>query len=259
MRKLYNTLVKDGYDMGTFEEFKMAMSNPTRVKNLYNTLVKDGYDMGTLDEFKSSLSSSGSSSSSLPSWVPECLKTLNPKKKNDNVISFKNSKGNTLYFSKSGKFQYVFTSKPGEPNQVGKWKCDGNSKYTVLMDNGDKWDGTKWVSKPSNSSTGNNEYQPKENGVYTTKGDPYQYKIVDGEWYVKSWKNRGKIIQNWVSLKNNQTATEILDGRFPGVRKPKGEETTQDTKIVDTTLVPKVSDEYEDVDVPEADDIINNN
>jgi hypothetical protein len=93
---------------------------------------------------------------------------------------------------------------------------------------------TKTKGKPSNftcndaefktsntggsSNTGGGEYQSKEDGAYTTPGDPYQYKVVNGQWHTKSWKNRGKIIQNWTSLANNQTATSRLDKRHPGVR-----------------------------------------
>jgi hypothetical protein len=168
--------------------------------------------------------SGGNSSTELPNWA-KCLKQYNPKKKNENVVSIVNAKGNTLYFSKSGKFQYVFTSKPGEPNQTGKWSCNG-TQYLINMDNGDKWDGTKWISNNSsstdnnNSNTGgsNNNDFPLEKGSYTTKGDPYQYKVVNGQWFVKSWKNRGKIINKWSSLKNNAKATEVLDKRHPGVR-----------------------------------------
>jgi hypothetical protein len=67
-------------------------------------------------------------------------------------------------------------------------------------------------------NTGGGEYQPKEDGAYTTPGDPYQYKVVNGQWYTKSWKNRGKIIKDWVSLENNPTATAELDKRHPGAR-----------------------------------------
>jgi hypothetical protein len=60
---------------------------------------------------------------------------------------------------------------------------------------------------------------PLEDGAYTTPGDPYQYKVVECIWYTKSWKNRGKIIKDWISLKNNKTANDILDKRHPEARK----------------------------------------
>jgi hypothetical protein len=60
---------------------------------------------------------------------------------------------------------------------------------------------------------------PLEDGAYTTPGDPYQYKVVECVWFTKSWKNRGKIIKDWISLANNKKATDILDGRHPDARK----------------------------------------
>jgi hypothetical protein len=60
---------------------------------------------------------------------------------------------------------------------------------------------------------------PKEDGTYTTPGDPYQYKVVDCVWFTKSLENRGKIIKDWTSLANNKKATNILDGRHPDARK----------------------------------------
>ena len=91
---------------------------------------------------------------------------------------------------------------------------------------------------------------PLEKGAYTTEGDPYQYKVVNGQWYTKSWKNRGKIIKDWVSLENNPTATAELDRRHPGVRVP--------SKPTETQLPPKVDDEFEDAEGDEAEDIIAN-
>jgi len=101
-------------------------------------------------------------------------------------------------------------------------------------------------------NTGGGEYQPKEDGAYTTPGDPYQYKVVNGQWFTKSWKNRGKIIKDWISLENNPTATTELDRRYPGVRvtnKPT-EEKLPPVKTDD--------DEFEDIDGEEASNIIDN-
>ena len=95
----------------------------------------------------------GGNTTGLPNWA-KCLESSGVKRKNDNVVSFKNNKGNTLYFSKSGKFQYTFTSKPGTANQIGKWRCNGTNGYLVDMDNGDRWDGTKWIEGSQNNSGG---------------------------------------------------------------------------------------------------------
>jgi len=85
-------------------------------------------------------------------------------------------------------------------------------------------------------NTGGGEYQPKEDGAYTTSGDPYQYKVVNGQWFTKSWKNKGKIIKDWISLENNPTATGILDTRHPGVRTA--------NKPTEEKLPPAKTDDY---------------
>jgi hypothetical protein len=82
---------------------------------------------------------------------------------------------------------------------------------------------------------------PLDPKAFTTLGDPYQYKVVDGEWFTKSWKNRGpgRIIKDWISLKKNLKATKILDSRHPDAR-PKVNVTdnkSSDNKLSDTSKV----------------------
>jgi hypothetical protein len=179
------------------------------------------------------LKQGGATTTGLPEWA-KCLESSGAKKKNDNVVSIVNSKGNTLYFSKSGKFQYTFTSKPGTANQMGNWRCNGTNGYLINMDNGDRWDGTKWIEGSQNNGGGGNSSSDENsvsNGIYTTKGDPYQYKIVDCVWYTK-----GKKITDWKSLKDNQKAIDILDGRFPNARKKCKENKIEDGKIEETPI-----------------------
>ena len=109
---------------------------------------------------------------------------------------------------------------------------------------------------------------PLDPNAFTTLGDPYQYKVVDGEWFTKSWKNRGpgRIIRDWKSLKKNLKATKILDSRHPDAR-PKNN-TVIDDKPSDTSKVnvvnPKITpevpkDEFTtQVDADSVDDILNN-
>jgi hypothetical protein len=58
----------------------------------------------------------------------------------------------------------------------------------------------------------------KSEGIYRTKGDPYQYKVINGVWHTK-----GKTISNWTSLENNKDASKKLDTRFPNARKQKSD------------------------------------
>jgi hypothetical protein len=84
------------------------------------------------------------------------------------------------------------------------------------------------TTPPKDDDNGGGDF-PLEDGVYTTPGDPYQYKVVDCVWFTKSWKRKGKIIKDWISLSNNQNATRILDGRHPEARKNCGGNTTDST------------------------------
>lgn len=49
--------------------------------------------------------------------------------------------------------------------------------------------------------------------VYSGGGDPYSYKVINGEWWAK-----GPQIPNWKSIGDNVRATQILDTRYPGTR-----------------------------------------
>ena len=121
----------------------------------------------------------------------------------------------------------------------------------TLTDNPEGTPETSPEDTGGNGGTGNDF--PLEKGAYTTEGDPYQYKVVNGQWYTKSWKNRGKIIKDWVSLENNQTATAELDRRHPGARVPSK---PNDTQLSPTT--PPTDSEFEDIDGEEASSIIDN-
>jgi hypothetical protein len=108
---------------------------------------------------------------------------------------------------------------------------------------------------------------PLDPKSFTTLGDPYQYKVVDGEWFTKSWKNRGpgRIIKDWISLKKNLKATKILDSRHPDAR-PKVNVTdnkpsdTSKVNVVNPKITPEVpKDEFTtQVDADSVDDILNN-
>ena len=49
--------------------------------------------------------------------------------------------------------------------------------------------------------------------VYSGGGDPYSYKVINGEWWAK-----GPQIPNWKSIGDNVRATQVLDTRYPGIR-----------------------------------------
>ena len=112
---------------------------------------------------------------------------------------------------------------------------EGTPKEAPIED-GNTGGGNTGGGNTGGGNTGGGEYQPKEDGAYTTPGDPYQYRVVNGQWETKSWKNRGKIIKNWDSLEDNPDATGILDTRHPGVRTA--------NKPTEEKLPPAKTDDY---------------
>jgi hypothetical protein len=113
---------------------------------------------------------------------------------------------------------------------------------------------TTGTTTPTTGTTVQTDF-PLDPKSFTTLGDPYQYKVVDGEWFTKSWKNRGpgRIIKDWISLKKNLKATKILDSRHPDAR-PKVNVTdnkSSDNKLSDTSKVNVVEPKVPNVSTDE--------
>jgi uncharacterized protein YjbJ (UPF0337 family) len=154
--------------------------------------------------------------STLPSWTRgyDCLSDVGRINKtgDDNKVVYYGD-NHYFYFFKDKAFTY---EKKDEPKINGTWECV-NGKLIIKTEDGQQWteeDG--WVDQPTGSI---NTSTSDDTKIYKTYGDPYQYKVVDGEWFTKSLENRGKIIPDWISLADNIKATNILDGRFPEARK----------------------------------------
>jgi hypothetical protein len=168
---------------------------------------------------------------SLPEWVKNfpCLtewgkKIINAEKDNEWVRHI-DVNNNTYWFKKDGSFEYIVKDKKKED---GKWKCD-EGFLLITMDNGDTYS-----SKERPIDRWSFPLDPK---ALTTSGDPYQYIVINGQWNTKSWRKRGpgKIIKNWISLKNNSDATKELDRRHPYAR-PKND-TVIDNKTSNNSIV----------------------
>jgi hypothetical protein len=58
---------------------------------------------------------------------------------------------------------------------MGNWRCNGTNGYLINMDNGDRWDGTKWIEGSQNSgggggNTGSGRYRNCDKESKYTKG-----------------------------------------------------------------------------------------
>lgn len=106
--------------------------------------------------------------------------------------------------------------------------------------------------EPNSSS---NTQAPDDTKIYRTPGDPYEYKVVDGQWFTKSFENRGRQIPDWITLSNNVKATNILDSRFPNARKNMNNEKNMGTTDQSANNI-KTSYNFknaEDLKIPDVD------
>ena len=130
----------------------------------------------------------------------------------------------------------------------GKWYYDTKEDLIAWWEK-HKNDSIIHPPKPPRTDDGDNT---ESNGIYTTKGDPYQYKIVNCTWYTKSLirKRRLKYIPDWISLEDNEKANGILDGRFPSARKNCNSSNT-DTITASTVTASTVNDDTTPANLPQ--------
>jgi hypothetical protein len=152
--------------------------------------------------------------------------------KDDEWVQHITTNNDTFWFKKDGSFEYIYENKT---KQNGKWKCDGGF-LLITMDNGETYS-----SKERPIDRWSFPLDPK---AFTTPGDPYQYIVINGQWNTKSWKKRGpgKIIKNWVSLKNNSDAIKELDRRHPNAR-PKNKTTNNPIDTGKDSFNPEIKPE----------------
>ena len=173
------------------------------------------------------ISSNNTLDSTLPDWTKQytCLSDIGKVDKTTNenqVVGYGDDV--FLFFFKDKTFIY---EKKDKSQIKGTWDCVSNN-LIIKTEDGEQWSkSTSWKKQSSGSS---NTQVTDDGTIYKTPGDPYQYKVVNGEWFTKSLENRGKIIPDWISLENNVKATNILDGRFPDARK-KSEVEVNDTPV----------------------------
>ena len=182
----------------------------------------------------------------LPDWAENqtCLNDAGGvnRSDSDDKVQVRTQDGEDyLYFYKDGKFVYE--------NKVkdilnGTWKCVSGKLY-IKTDDGyefTKKDG--WV-KQGTSSLGSSSSSSTSSGkIYTTPGDPYQYRLSNE----CEWETKGKSITDWKSLKNVPSAIKELDKRFPEAKKECGQSTSTNTSTNTSTTTeptrPSWTNEY---------------
>jgi hypothetical protein len=182
----------------------------------------------------------------LPDWAENqtCLNDAGGvnRSDSDDKVQVRTQDGEDyLYFYKDGKFVYE--------NKVkdilnGTWKCVSGKLY-IKTDDGyefTKKDG--WVTQGTSSLGSSSSSSTNSGKIYTTPGDPYQYRLSNE----CEWETKGKSITDWKSLKNTPAAIKELDKRFPEAKKECGQSTSTNTSTNTSTTTeptrPSWTNEY---------------
>ena len=73
LQTLYNNLVKEGYELPTYDQFKLDMSDPEKSQKLHGNLKTDGYDLPDYEVF---LEDMGLSKKKVPSLLGATSKAI---------------------------------------------------------------------------------------------------------------------------------------------------------------------------------------
>jgi hypothetical protein len=220
--------------------------------------------------------SAGTPTNNSGDFLP-CAKKKGEVKKTPNgveVIKYKTTvwdKPDIQLYAKDNRFMVIGGK---YKNKKGNYKCSKSGGILLELDKTNTptpttgtTTPTTGTTTPTNGTTVQPDF-PLDPKAFTTSGDPYQYIVVDGEWFTKSWKNRGpgRIIKDWKPLKNNLKATKELDRRHPKAR-PKNNaaavnkpSNTSKVNVVNPKITPETpKDEFTtQVDGDTVDDILNN-
>lgn len=179
---------------------------------------------------------------SLPDWAENetCLNDAGAvnRSDDDNKVQVRTQDGEDyLYLYKDKKVVYENRNKD---ILNGTWKCVSGKLY-IKTEDGEEW--TKksgWVPQGTNSidsSSSSSSSSTSEGKIYTTPGDPYQYRLSKE----CEWETKGKSITDWKSLKNLPKAIKELDKRFPKAKEECGNSTNTSTNTSTTTEPTKPS------------------
>lgn len=232
-----------------------------------NILVEQGIDdrnirfIDTTLDIDDSKWAEGKIEATWEQWLVKfpCLKKMFP-----NAVPKKDDQGFTYFENKQPSNKVIFRMySDGEiwtdtgDNTNKRWSCaprggkiiiESLSKkklYEQLQIDPDTGGGTQTPTQgetqtptPTQGDTPPrpNKVYDLESGSYTTPGDPYQYRVKNGQWETKSWKRARIMIDDWKSLKDNDAATKELDRRHPGARAGGGGTTTTDFEITGTAV-----------------------
>ena len=174
----------------------------------------------------------------LPDWAEKqpCISDVGgvDRSDSDDKVQVRTQDGEDyLYFYKDGKFVYE-----NEVKKIlnGTWKCVSGKLYIKTDDGYEYTKKDGWVPQGTSSlgSSSSSNTTSGDKKIYTTPGDPYQYRLSDD----CEWETKGKSITDWKSLKNLPNAIRILDERFPDAKKECGQSANTNTNTNNTVTEP---------------------
>jgi len=249
---LFQGMVKDGDYNKDIDAFNTQyFSNSSTIKDLWKKLIQNREYTKTLKDFyvkyacdlpwakKTTYcggSGGGGNTSGFPEWA-KCLQSLTGfQKRNENVVVRIIDNGDKIFFSKSGKVQYIYKSGNKE---LGNWRCNGTKGYLINMDNGDRWDGTKWIKGSQNNGGGGGNTGGGGSVSQGWLADPtgnktWEYQLRDCKWIARKI---GKTTE--YSISDNpkyQSSVNILNGKYSDLVKDcnKPDQTQPDSQNVVT-------------------------
>lgn len=142
LKKLW-TAVSVKYDLGTYNEFKIAMSDNSRRKKFYDMVTSKKMDIGTFQEFENRIGVTSQTPPPTSEDFPPCAIKKGKVRKTPSgadVIVYKTTiwdKPNVQLYSKINRFVVLGGSEKGK---MGNYKCTESGKLFLELDSEKKVD-----------------------------------------------------------------------------------------------------------------------
>ena len=142
LKKLW-TAVSVKYDIGTYNEFKIAMSDNSRRKKFYDMVTSKKMDIGTFQEFENRIGVTSQTPPPTSEDFPPCAIKKGKVRKTPSgadVIVYKTTiwdKPNVQLYSKINRFVVLGGSEKGK---MGNYKCTESGKLFLELDSEKKVD-----------------------------------------------------------------------------------------------------------------------
>jgi hypothetical protein len=155
LKRLWEGISKK-FNIGSYDDFKVAMSDPIRRKKFYDVVTAKGFDIGTYQEFETKIGVITQQSPSPTTNIFDCLlkdSDLKFDKRNNYVrydgVSEDTKKPFYWAFFSNNRFHDSLVKKNGS------WFCDATHGYIIKSDNGNTYSykNNQWTPTTDNQTT----------------------------------------------------------------------------------------------------------